>query len=252
MFKAKMIEEMEERRLSEVVILGIIYYLSFFFMINKNFPLPENPSEREVFYFDSIMFPFLPSLLMAGACGMEPKIPFTWFLIAALSIFFINLFPLGILLNLSLTIFIYLSPYILYLLSPSIESEISDAEILEVAKKYGGILTKSLITYELKIDLKNAEKCLDKFCKYGEAIKKVLGNIIIYDFPGIRAYLSRADNEIIELLLKNYSGMSKADLLKATGFSIETLEESLKRLETKGIIQYDQISSEYKLRGISI
>jgi len=249
MFKAKMIEEMEERRALEAVILSIIYFLSFFFMINENFPLPENLNERVIGYLFSFFFLSFYAMVYYWT---KPKIPFTWFLIAAFSTLFINLFPLGILLNLSLTIFIFLSPYILYLLSPSIESEISDAEVLEVAKKYGGILTKSLITYELKIDLKNAEKCLDKFCKYGEAIKKVLGNIIIYDFPGIRAYLSRADNEIIELLLKNYSGMSKADLLKATGFSIETLEESLKRLETKGIIQYDQISSEYKLRGISI
>jgi DNA-binding transcriptional ArsR family regulator len=126
-----------------------------------------------------------------------------------------------------------------------------DAEILAIARKYGGILTQSVVVWETKVALEEAKKRLERFCKYGEAYKRNIGSLIVYDFPSTRTYLSRTDNQIIELLRDNPYGMSRAQLLQATGLSIESLDEALKRLETKGIIYYDVESEIYKLMGIA-
>jgi predicted transcriptional regulator len=74
--------------------------------------------------------------------------------------------------------------------------------------------------------------------------------LVIYDFPSTRTYLSRTDNQIIEVLRDNPYGLSRAQLIQTTGLSIESLDEALKRLETKGIIYYDIENEIYKLMGI--
>lgn len=126
-----------------------------------------------------------------------------------------------------------------------------ERDVLSVAKKYGGILAKSVVVDELGISLRKAEEVLDRFCEYKEAVKKRTDSIIIYDFPSARVYLSRTDTKILETLLDHPPSMSRVALLQATSFSLETLEESIKRLESRGIIYYDNINDEYKLRGIS-
>jgi len=125
-----------------------------------------------------------------------------------------------------------------------------DRNVLDVAKKYGGILTPSTLVWEININLETAHKILERFCKYGEAYKKKFGSLVIYDFPSARAYLSRTDNQIIELLRDNPYGMSRVELLQATGLSIESLDEALKRLESKDVIRYDMENNIYKPRAI--
>jgi DNA-binding transcriptional ArsR family regulator len=152
--------------------------------------------------------------------------------------------------------FTLLTPFIVYIfvggdvITETQMGEV-DAEILAIARKYGGILTQSVVVWETKVALEEAKKRLERFCKYGEAYKRNIGSLIVYDFPSTRTYLSRTDNQIIELLRDNPYGMSRAQLLQATGLSIESLDEALKRLETKGIIYYDVESEIYKLMGIA-
>lgn len=126
-----------------------------------------------------------------------------------------------------------------------------DAQILRTAMKYGGVITKSIIVYEFKEPLDIAEKILNRFCKHGVAIKKRVNSLILYDFPGARTYLANADIKVVEILRDHYPSMSRVALLQATGFPIEALEESIKRLESRGIVSYDEISDEHKLRCIS-
>jgi hypothetical protein len=45
--------------------------------------------------------------------------------------------------------------------------------------------------------------------------------------------------------------MSRTQLLQATALSIESLDEALRRLESKGIIYYDIESDVYRLMGIA-
>ncbi len=128
---------------------------------------------------------------------------------------------------------------------------VTDAQILDMAKKYGGILTQGVIVWEAKTTLEEARKHLERFVKHGEADKRKVGTLTVYDFPSARVYLSRTDNEIIELLRDNPYGMSRVQLLQMTGLSIESIDEALKRLESKGIIYYEVEDEIYKLTGIA-
>jgi len=127
-----------------------------------------------------------------------------------------------------------------------------DSSVLNIAKNYGGIITKSVIVYELKLPLEIAEQTLERFINYDEAKKIKTKDILIYDFPSARIHLNRTDIKIIEVLRDHFKGMFRADLIRQTRLPIETLEESLKRLESIGIVYYNEIHDKYKLRGVSI
>jgi len=127
---------------------------------------------------------------------------------------------------------------------------IRDKEVLDTAKRYGGVITKSVLVHELQITLEEASRSLDRFLRHGEAERKNIDSLTVYDFPGARIYLSNSDIKIVEILRDLPNGMLRVELLQATSFSIEALEESIKRLESKGIVYYDEISDNYKLRGI--
>jgi hypothetical protein len=92
---------------------------------------------------------------------------------------------------------------------------------------------------------------LERFCKHGEAYKRGAGSLTVYDFPGARIYLSGSDKQIVEVLRDNPHDMSRTQLLQATALSIESLDEALRRLESKGIIYYDIESDVYRLMGIA-
>jgi len=153
-----------------------------------------------------------------------------------------------------------LSPFFVYALyynrlkaEPDVELNrgISDSKILEIARKYGGILSLSVIVWEAKTSLEKAQKSLERFCKYGEASKRTIGSLTIYDFPSARIYLNRVDNHIVEIMRDNPYGLSRTQLLQITGLSIDSLDESLKRLESLGIIYHETESDLYRLRGIT-
>ena len=176
-------------------------------------------------------------------------LPFLWVVTVSIFGILVNLFHIR--LGAPMGIFI-LFPYAILMLFPF---PFLHFKVLGMAKKYGGVLTKSIVACELDITLENAGKWLERFRSehYCEVIKKSVDFPVVYDFPSARTnYLSRTDKVIVEILRDNYPGMLRVDLLQNTGFSIETLEKSLKRLESRGIIYYDEIGGEYKLRGISL
>jgi 5-hydroxyisourate hydrolase-like protein (transthyretin family) len=125
-----------------------------------------------------------------------------------------------------------------------------DPRILEVAKNYGGILTRSVVAYELKVSLEIAKECLERFVKAGEAQKITKANLDVYDFASARTHLSKVDNRIIILLRDNFRGLPKHELLETTGLTLEPLEESLERLERSDIIAFDKTTREYRLKGL--
>jgi len=160
-----------------------------------------------------------------------------------------------------------LTPYIIYSLKPP-PPPITDDEVLDIAKRYGGVVTKSVVVWEISKNkkmsekrsispkkaeklLEKAEEALERFCRKGEAVKKKVKvgsrDIYIYDFPNVRFQLAKTDNRIIEVLRNNPRGMSMAELLQETDLSIEALEEALKRLEIHGIVYHDVKSNTYKL-----
>ena len=214
-----------------------------------------------------LMFGFFSFFLWALIVYESSElIPYRWFIYTA----FINLVEAILLpqlvywitgMQIGLYIFIpwfftFLTPFIVYvfagggLISETQMGKV-DAEILAIARKYGGILTQSVVVWEAKVALEEAKKRLERFCKYGEAYKRNFGSFIVYDFPSARTYLSPTDKQIIELLRDNPYGLSRPQLLQNTSLSIESLEEALKRLESKGIIYYDMENEIYKLMGIA-
>jgi len=197
----------------------------------------------------------------------ELKIPYTWPLITAI-VYLLEVVPPGIHLLIGLLGSFAVFPLIFTLLAPFIglmfkkgreearwQAKVRDEEIkrlekevLVLARKYGGILTVSTVVAEKEVTLEEAMTVLERFCMYGEAIKKKTGFLTIYDFPGIRLHLSDVENKIIEVLRDNPQGMSFGELLQATKLPVESLKESLKELESLKIVE--ESADRYRLRGI--
>ena len=175
-------------------------------------------------------------------------LPFLWVVTVNIFSILVNLFHVW--LGAPMGVFV-LVPYAIIMLSPF---PLLHFKVLGMAKKYGGVLTKSIVACELDITLENAGKWLERFRSqhYCEAIKKSVDFPVVYDFPSARISLSRTDNTIVQILRDSYPGMLRVDLLQTTGFSIETLEGSLERLESRGIVYHDEMSGEYRLRGVSL
>jgi DNA-binding IclR family transcriptional regulator len=57
--------------------------------------------------------------------------------------------------------------------------------------------------------------------------------------------------QIIELLRNTPRGLSRSNLLQPTNMSIDALDESLKSLESKGMIQYVMELDAYMLKAIT-
>lgn len=198
--------------------------------------------------------------LVYESLGWDPPVPYSWYI----AVGFISLGEVVLLpplvysflrrpMGLSVLVpplFTHLAPLILYLFESEDEGSFDD-RILAIARKYGGILTLGIVVSELKVSLEKARKHLERFVKYGEAVKKRSDTLTIYDFPSARVYLSQTDKVVIELLRDNPYGLSKTELLRRTGLSIESLDETLKRLESKGIVYQDMVSDTYKLAGIA-
>lgn len=111
-----------------------------------------------------------------------------------------------------------------------------DADLVNVATMSFGIVTLSSAVNKLQISLEQAREILDRFVGFGEARKVLNGSVTFYDFPNVRSYLGELPNTIIELLLKQPRGMSRAELVSETKAPLEAIEEALEQLETKGIV----------------
>jgi hypothetical protein len=113
---------------------------------------------------------------------------------------------------------------------------VDDATLAKTAKEYGGVLTKTIIAYELGTSLDEAQNALDRYVKHGEARRIQIGEMSIYDIPSARIHLLGADKIIVELTIKSKGRISSTQLLRESGQSIEALNEALTRLERQGIL----------------
>jgi DNA-binding IclR family transcriptional regulator len=143
-----------------------------------------------------------------------------------------------------------LAPFLIYIFAGE-ERALTDAKILDIAKKHGGVVSLSVVVWETGIPLEEAEKCLKRFVKHEEAKESKEGDLRFYYFPSIIEQLGQINKKIIKLLLDNPSGLSKTDLLVKTDLSPESIKEALNRLGQKGIIYYDEENNIYKLTGIT-
>lgn len=277
-----MVEEAEVKTFLIIFIIGFsLFIINWDLFIHRGLnPLdPDSPS-RIILCF-SLLFCCGWSLIIYYILhDWSPPMPFSWLLVSSI----ITLSG-SILLHLSSVFYVpthnflrdagwsdigwwIFAPWIITLLSPffayalyynrlkaeldvELNRGIGDSKILEIARKYGGILSLSVIVWEAKTNLEKAQKSLERFCKYGEANKRTIGSLTIYDFPSARVYLNRVDNQIVEIMRDNPYGMSRTQLLQITGLSIDSLDESLKRLESLGIIYHEMESDLYRLRGIT-
>ena len=130
------------------------------------------------------------------------------------------------------------------------KAEKFDSKITETAKHFGGILSLSVIVHELRISLDVAQASLERFVSRGEAHKRTIGKNTIYDFKNAREQLAVNQNKIINKLLDNYKGLTRAQLIALTGIKLGSLEKSLKRLESDGKVIYNKNNDKYTLRGI--
>lgn len=212
-----------------------------------------------------IFFGFLWTIAVYEIGNWKQPVPASWFVISGLvNIVEVILVPqmFNVLLHVQIGWFMLL-PWVCTLLAPFIayliinehfakeSKKIADDEILSLAKKYGGILTQSVIVWEKKTTLEEAKKSLERFVKHGEAEKKKIGFLTIFDFPSARVYLNKIENLIVEIMRDNPYGMSKSQLMQLTRLSLDSLNEALKRLESLGIICYDIENDVYRLRGVT-
>jgi hypothetical protein len=123
-----------------------------------------------------------------------------------------------------------------------------DADLIGVARKYAGIVTKSVIAFELKVPLEAAESVLERFCRHGEVRKAQIGNLTVYHFPGVSAYLGKLPSQIVKMLLDNPTGMNKAQMIDLVDAPIDALDEGLTDLERRGIVARNPLNDTYMLR----
>lgn len=126
-----------------------------------------------------------------------------------------------------------------------------DKKALEVAKKYGGILTKVILVHEADMSLNTATKTLQRLVDHGVAKKVIVYGSEIVDVPSSRSHLSKLDREIMEALISHEGILVQSTLLRSLNVPVEALKRALLRLEAYGILNYDEYSTEVKLRNIN-
>ena len=121
--------------------------------------------------------------------------------------------------------------------------------VMDVAKKYAGVVTKSLLVYEANLSLGDAKEVLDNFVKLGEARKLEIGGIESYDIPSARSSLSKIEDDIISSLLKMKGTASKTNLLAQLDYPSTSINEAIKGLTEQKILWYNAESDTYELMG---
>jgi outer membrane protein assembly factor BamB len=125
-----------------------------------------------------------------------------------------------------------------------------DPAVVEIARKYGGILTKTVLASELKKPLEIAEASLNRLVSKGDAQKISKAGIEVYDIPSVRTILSKVENQIITVLRDSFRGFPKHELIAVTGLTPDVVEESLSRLQKEDIVAFDNTTKEYSLKGV--
>lgn len=130
----------------------------------------------------------------------------------------------------------------------NIRVTVSDADLVGVAKKYAGIVPKIAVVDELKTSLEEAGFLLEKFVTDREARKVTIGSLTVYDFPGVRRYLGKIPNLLIEVFLEKGEPLSRASLIRIAGVSVDALDEALRDLEREGIVIKNPSTDSYALK----
>jgi hypothetical protein len=78
---------------------------------------------------------------------------------------------------------------------------VSDSQIVQIARKYGGALTGTFLAYETGQSLSTVDRSLQRFVEYREARMVNCGDMTIYDVPSARVHLLGVDKMAVELLL---------------------------------------------------
>lgn len=125
---------------------------------------------------------------------------------------------------------------------------LADKTTLEVAKRYGGILSSTVLVFETAIPFEAAESELERLVSLGVAFKRLGGITYSYDVPDARTHLAHGDRQIVEALAMFEGELSRVELLRRLGFPIEALDDSLLRLEQLGVLA--RKGDRYQLRGL--
>jgi hypothetical protein len=122
--------------------------------------------------------------------------------------------------------------------------------VVDLAAKYGGILSPLHLIKEFGIGIEVAIEELEKFVKHGLAVrinKPLLGTY--YDFAIVRAHMTEIERKIIEILRDNPEGLTTPQMVDTTGLSIESLKHTLERLIAEGVVVSRHLEGKYVLRG---
>lgn len=154
--------------------------------------------------------------------------------------------------------------YLLHLVRKRKEEELKSIEfrkfdklIVEMAMKCGGVLSPLHLVKELDITIEDAVDLLERFVKLEEKNVRVVERKqvpdigTVYMFRSVMALLADTDRRIIEILIEYPDGLTKSELLTKIDIPLESLEESLSRLESKGIIILSPLEDRYRLRGLT-
>jgi hypothetical protein len=146
--------------------------------------------------------------------------------------------------------------YLLYLSRRKAEEvEVSGLQqkIVNLAAKYGGILSPLHLIKEFGIGIEDAIEVLKKFVRHGLAVridKPLIGTF--YDFPIVRAYMTKTERKIIEILRDNPEGLTIPQIVDMTDLSIESLKHTLERLIAEEVVVPRHLEGKYVLRSYAL
>jgi hypothetical protein len=138
------------------------------------------------------------------------------------------------------------------------EKRIIDSFVIDVAKKYGGLLSASVLVIEgkrhgLSLTLEEANKLLERLVKNKQAMwvdERARGGEVIV--PSVWKDLTQSDKDLLVLIFRMGKGperrVGRQELFIASGLRREVFEEVLRDLEMHGYVIYDSASNEVKLR----
>jgi hypothetical protein len=126
-------------------------------------------------------------------------------------------------------------------------------KIVNLAAKYGGILSPLHLIKEFGIGIEDAIEVLKKFVRHGLAVridKPLIGTF--YDFPIVRAYMTKTERKIIEILRDNPEGLTIPQIVDMTDLSIESLKHTLERLIAEEVVVPRHLEGKYVLRSYAL